>query len=155
MADRLQAGAIPFRTGPSGLQFLLVTSRGGNWIFPKGVVESDETAEAAALKEVQEEAGVTGTILPLPLGAYRDRKDWEPCHVLMFLLQVAGECARWREGGERARRWCSYEDALSLLKKGHLRDLLRSARDRLQGESKSFDTPRTPAEATSPPPQRG
>ena len=46
-----QAGAIPFRRGPSGWEFLVITSRKGNWICPKGVVGKKETPAEAALKE--------------------------------------------------------------------------------------------------------
>jgi 8-oxo-dGTP pyrophosphatase MutT (NUDIX family) len=55
------------------VMFLLVRSRGGNrWTFPKGTVDaSDASPAAAAAREALEEAGVVGTIDPVPLGTYR------------------------------------------------------------------------------------
>lgn len=127
-----QAGAVPFRRIDSRLEFLLVTSRQGNWIFPKGQVDPGETPETTALKEVEEEAGVCGTVLPGPLGSYTNRKSWNPRRVLMFLFEYSKDCDRWRESGTRAIRWCSYDDARRLLKKEKLKDLLAAARSRLQ-----------------------
>ena len=43
-----QAGAIPYRKSDSGIEFLQVTSKKGNWIFPKGFVEPGEAPEDAA-----------------------------------------------------------------------------------------------------------
>lgn len=128
----LEAGAIPFRIGERGPEYLLVTSRRGRWIFPKGRVRSDETLEEAALKEVEEEAGVLGRILPAPLGTYRDWRDGEACEVVMFLLAYEEESPRWRESGTRARRWCSFEAARDILKKGKLRVLLERAKERIE-----------------------
>ena len=55
------------------VMFLLVRSRAGNrWTFPKGTVEpSDASPADAAMREALEEAGVTGTVDPVPLGTYR------------------------------------------------------------------------------------
>lgn len=36
----------------------------GAWVFPKGHVEEGETSQAAALREVAEEAGVLAEVLP-------------------------------------------------------------------------------------------
>ena len=42
-------------------EFLLVrTNNGRRWIFPKGRIERNETAAAAAAREAHEEAGVEG-----------------------------------------------------------------------------------------------
>lgn len=42
---------------------LLLKKKNGYWVLPKGHVESGETRKEAALREVQEEGGVIGTIL--------------------------------------------------------------------------------------------
>jgi 8-oxo-dGTP pyrophosphatase MutT (NUDIX family) len=126
-----QAGAIPFRHDGARVEFLLVTSHRGNWIFPKGVVELGDSPEDTARREAEEEAGILGSVLPGPVGCYDDQKDWNPSRVLMFLLHYEGDLGRWRESGRRAKRWCSFDDAMRLLKKGDLRDILKSAHERL------------------------
>ena len=57
-----QAGAIAVRRDGANLVVLLVTSKHqpGHWIFPKGHIEPGESAEAAALREAEEEAGISG-----------------------------------------------------------------------------------------------
>jgi len=57
-----QVAAVCYRIGKRGLEFLLVRTRGGRWIFPKGSVESGLTHAQAAALEAFEEAGVHGRI---------------------------------------------------------------------------------------------
>jgi phosphohistidine phosphatase len=132
MIPLCQAGAIPFRNTYSKREFLLVTSHRGNWIFPKGVIEPGDTPEGTALKESQEEAGVLGAILPGPLGSYGDRKWNRDYEVQVFLLEYSGDADAWEEGSLRQRKWCSYKDALTLIKKPEVRALLEGAQGRLQ-----------------------
>ncbi|HVR73816.1 MAG TPA: NUDIX domain-containing protein [Planctomycetota bacterium] len=131
MATFFQAGALPFRTTSRGHEYLLVTSQKGNWIFPKGIIEPEESAEEAALKEAREEAGIIGSILPGPLGTYIDRKWQHPCEVQIFLLEYAGESDSWEDCGLRYRRWCDFIEASRLLKKPDLRAILEKAEERL------------------------
>lgn len=60
-----QAGAVVYRRGADGFRILVVRARRnpGDWIFPKGHIEADETAADAAVREAQEEAGVTGRVV--------------------------------------------------------------------------------------------
>ena len=62
---RLAATAILLRDGSEGLEVLLVQRNpeqrfmGGAWVFPGGAVHSDDAGpEAAALRELEEEAGM-------------------------------------------------------------------------------------------------
>ena len=130
----LQAGAVPFRERDGERQYLLVTSQRGNWIFPKGIVEPGETPDETALKEAREEAGIHGVILPDPVASYDDHKWRAECVVQLYLLHYAEDCRSWEEKHLRERRWCSYEEALSLIKKPKIRDALEKARERLDGE---------------------
>jgi len=59
------AGGVVYRPAPdgSGWEVLcLARPRYGDWSLPKGHLEPGETAEAAALREVEEETGVRGQI---------------------------------------------------------------------------------------------
>src|SRR3712207_5158746 len=64
-ARTIQAGAIAFRYANGSPRILLVnpTSSSAEWIFPKGHVETDESLENAALREVCEEAGIGGVVV--------------------------------------------------------------------------------------------
>lgn len=52
--QRLSAGVVVVRRGPSGWLFLMLRAY-RNWDFPKGMVEADEDPLAAARREVREE----------------------------------------------------------------------------------------------------
>lgn len=59
------AGGIVYRMSRGKPQILLVTARRRPdvWVFPKGHIERDETAEEAAVREVEEESGVSAAIV--------------------------------------------------------------------------------------------
>jgi diadenosine hexaphosphate hydrolase (ATP-forming) len=123
-----QAGGIVLREDPAAPRFLVVRARKNpeHWIFPKGHVEPGETAEAAAVREVREEAGVAATPLA-PLGAveYEDRA--RTVRVQYFLLRHEREVAA---DESRETRWCAFDDAVALLTFPSSRDLLHAARQR-------------------------
>lgn len=60
---RKSCGVIPCRKGSSGTEFLIVLQTNGFWSFPKGHMESGETEEATALRELWEETGLSGQLL--------------------------------------------------------------------------------------------
>ena len=70
-AVRQQVAAVCYRTGTRGIEFLLVRTRGGRWIFPKGGVEPGLTQAQSAALEAFEEAGVHGRIEEMPFARYR------------------------------------------------------------------------------------
>jgi 8-oxo-dGTP pyrophosphatase MutT (NUDIX family) len=55
-----QVAAVCYRIGKSGIEFLLVQTRGGRWTFPKGNTEPGLTPAQSAALEAFEEAGVHG-----------------------------------------------------------------------------------------------
>jgi len=58
----VSAGVIIFHRGPDGCRFLLLRStqtRRPLWEFPKGGVDTGETLEEAALRELHEETGLS------------------------------------------------------------------------------------------------
>ena len=113
------------RTVSGEREYLLVEARGsrGEWVLPKGHIEPGETAEAAAVREVEEEAGVRATIVA-PAGESEFVADGKPVRTIFFLMRYEAEASRTEE---RARAWRSYEDALSLLPFDNLRRVLTQA----------------------------
>jgi ADP-ribose pyrophosphatase YjhB (NUDIX family) len=61
----LRAGGVVVRKNNGQIECLLITSvsRPDRWIFPSGHVEAGETLDEAALREVQEEAGVEAEVI--------------------------------------------------------------------------------------------
>ena len=56
------AGIVVYRKVRRGIQYLLLHNQKGHWDFPKGQIEKGEDKKTAALRELQEEAGITVTI---------------------------------------------------------------------------------------------
>ena len=55
-----QVAAVCYRIRASGIEFLLIRTRGGRWTFPKGGIEPGLSHAQAAALEAFEEAGVHG-----------------------------------------------------------------------------------------------
>ncbi len=63
MRKEKSCGALILNRAESGWQLLLTQNRnGGHWAFPKGHVEEGETEKETALREVEEETGLSITI---------------------------------------------------------------------------------------------
>jgi len=128
----LQASAVPFRRRRGRLEFCLITTSRGNWIFPKGIVDPGETCEETALKEAFEEAGLHGQIIGEPLGSYELAKFGKVFEVVTVLMEVKRCDTVWMEQQMRQRRWVTAEEARVLLKHRHLCELLDESVGRLE-----------------------
>jgi 8-oxo-dGTP pyrophosphatase MutT (NUDIX family) len=74
-SGRQLVAAVCYRIGARGVEFLLVRTRGGRWIFPKGGVVPGLTHAQSAALEAFEEAGVHGRIEEIPFARYRHGKS--------------------------------------------------------------------------------
>jgi 8-oxo-dGTP pyrophosphatase MutT (NUDIX family) len=126
-----QAGAIAFR---DRWQFLLVTARRDPrvWIFPKGHIEDGESQEETALRELAEEGGVEGRVVA-KAGTLDIDTGGETLRVDYYLVHAEREIET-SEG--RSRKWCTYEQAVSLIAFEETRRLLGKARDILARREK-------------------
>ena len=131
-----QASAVPYRRNEAGnLEFCLITSANrGDWIFPKGIVDPGETPPETALKEAHEEAGIAGHIEGKALGKYNYRKWGSKLQVTAYLMCVEDESESWDEDDFRQRCWQTPEEAWTIIERDHVRELLKLAVARLDGE---------------------
>jgi mutator protein MutT len=120
-----QAGAIAVKVEGGALRILLVSAKKvpGHWIFPKGHIEPGETPEEAAVRELEEEAGIRGTLLK-HAGRLEFRFRDGDFGVDYYLIR-ADEV----QGTDENRRlaWLPEEDALATITHDDARDLLRRA----------------------------
>jgi ADP-ribose pyrophosphatase YjhB (NUDIX family) len=106
------AGAVVFRSSDNRPLYLLVSSSSGaNWVLPKGHIEPGESPEAAALRELREEAGVMGEILDR-LSVQHFKKADEEVAVQYFLVRKAGST---EAAEKRTLRWEDEQAAVRLL----------------------------------------
>lgn len=84
------AGAVVFRKRDSQVHYLVVSSSDGiNWVVPKGHIDTGESPEIAALRELAEEAGVLGEIVA-SLSARDFVKTGKAARVQFFLVRETG-----------------------------------------------------------------
>lgn len=119
------AGGIVVRGLDQGPEYLLVSARRNqeHILFPKGHLERGETAEQAAIREVQEEAGVIAEVLePVDVVSMKSRDGM--ARVQFYLMQYRSETAREEK---RTVLWCPFSEALKRLSFEDTRGLLRKA----------------------------
>ncbi|WP_371155220.1 NUDIX hydrolase [Jannaschia sp. 2305UL9-9] len=131
---RQQIAAMPLRWKDGTVQVLMVTTRDtGRWVVPKGWTMKDVKPWAAAAIEALEEAGVKGVISREVFGTYSymkalDKKKSVLCRVRVYPMIVEEEKSKWKEKGERTRKWFDVGEAASLVDEPELADLLKSLR---------------------------
>ena len=125
MSRYSHAGGIVARIVNGEQEYLLVEAsrKRGLWVLPKGHIETGETPEDAAVREVEEEAGVLATIVARA-GDIEFAVDGRPVRVVLFLMRYEGEC---NHPPERARAWHRYDDALRLVHFDDTRRVLSQA----------------------------
>lgn len=125
MASFTHAGGVVTRIVDGQREYLLVEASKvrGLWVLPKGHIEPGETIEAAAVREVEEEAGVRAAIIARA-GDSEYAVNGKAVRTLFFLMRYLEDAAA---AEDRAQAWHRYEDALSLLHFDNLRRVLTQA----------------------------
>ena len=130
-----QAGAVAFRDRRGKREYLVVQAlrNPAHWIFPKGHIEPGERADAAALRELEEEAGVVGDLVgPIGTSVY-DFGDGR-MSVKYFLVAATGD---GQADEKRARRWLAPARARATLSFENARRLIDAAERRLNSGAPS------------------
>jgi 8-oxo-dGTP diphosphatase len=117
-------GVIVRQTLRGRIQVLLVhRSHREDWTFPKGKLESGESHERCALREVEEETGLRCTLgVELPPSSYINGKG-RPKVVRYWIMDPGNDRAEPRNEVD-AVRWASLEEAANLLTYPRDREIL-------------------------------
>lgn len=122
--DLTHAGAVAFKGSGQDTRILVVSSSDGRYqVLPKGHIEPDESPEQCALRELGEEAGVTGELVA-PLTRSEYDVDGEIVHVHYFLVHVDGTVAAKET---RELSWLVPAQAIERLSFDDSRDAVRAA----------------------------
>ena len=121
------AGAVVARRSAGWWEFLLIRANTPEreWVLPKGHIERNEIAEAAALREVREETGVEGRIA----GALPTLDLGKGVRVAFFAMIAE----RQHDPAEqRDAAWYPLAEALATAAFDETRALLRQAGEQLE-----------------------
>ena len=135
---RTQFGALCWRIRKDKVEVALVRSRKRKrWIIPKGWPMHGMTPVAAAAREAWEEAGITGTCLPICIGLFsyqklpREGGTPMPCVVAVFPLEVERVTDDFPEARARKRKWLTRRKAAELVSDPELAQIIRQFNPRV------------------------
>lgn len=126
------AGGVVVRgEDPSAEVVVVHRPRYDDWSLPKGKLDEGETFEAAALREVEEETGLSCSLTgpELQTNAYVDHKGRDKV-VRWWQMNPAGGDFEPNDEVDEIR-WLPIAAAIELVDYDHDRVLLREVRDRL------------------------
>lgn len=137
----ISAGAIIFTRTNEGVKYLLLKHKktGTHWGFPKGQIENGENPEETALREAREETGIE---LKKFIKDFKLRDSYFFINregikiekkVIYFLAESdEGKIKLSEEHSEIV--WFSFEDALRLLDREKLKEILKRAQEKINSK---------------------
>lgn len=115
-----KCGVVPYRElNNKNLEFLIVSTRNGNWGLPKGNLKNKLGPKKTALQEAYEEAGILGTIVDRKISIKINGKRMN-----FYPMEVKNEFSVWPESGWRKRRWIRQDEMSDYLNSNSLKSLL-------------------------------
>ncbi|GAB3201541.1 8-oxo-dGTP pyrophosphatase MutT (NUDIX family) [Pontibacter aydingkolensis] len=64
VVDQVSSGGVAYRKGDAGVEVALISvGQPAHWQLPKGIVDPGETPEITAVREVQEETGISTELI--------------------------------------------------------------------------------------------
>lgn len=128
------SGGVLVRRGEAGPEVLLASRRTRRgelvWGLPKGLVESGESAEDTAVREVREETGYSGKVRET-LGEVSYWFVWEGTRIRktvhFFLMEDLGEPPGERDAEMEEVRWFPIDEAVRTAGFDSEKDMIRRA----------------------------
>jgi 8-oxo-dGTP pyrophosphatase MutT (NUDIX family) len=135
--EQVSAGGVVFRGDKGKIEVVIVSVGGQNrWQLPKGMVETGENPETAAVREAREEAGVSSDVVqPIETIEYwyagLDNGIRVRFHkrVHFFLLRYVSGDTKDHDWEVNEARWVPIEDATSQLAFDNERRVMERARE--------------------------
>lgn len=131
MNDAISCGGVVFFEGKILILYKNLNNRYKGWVLPKGTLESGETFEETALREVKEETGVTAKLIKFIDSSYYSffvKEGIVNKEVKWFLMSADTPYSKpqteeyFIESG-----YFSYEETLKLLKFDNEKNIVKKA----------------------------
>jgi 8-oxo-dGTP pyrophosphatase MutT (NUDIX family) len=104
----ISSGGVVFRRTESGPRILLIKDSYGRWALPKGKIEKGETPKMAAVREIQEETGLSDLKIMDQLGQvkYFYRLHHQPIFKIVYHFLIESEQGKLKPNHEiQDARW--------------------------------------------------
>lgn len=131
MKEQISAGIITFRMKDDSPEYLLLHYPHGHWDLPKGKIEDEESLQQAALRELQEETGLSAELIE----GFESSVDYIFKHdgqlikkTVVFFVGLASEGEITLSHEHIGFEWLSYQDALKRLTFDNAKQLLERAK---------------------------
>lgn len=120
MKNQVSAGGIIIKRSGTSVHVLLIRDMNGNWTFPKGIVEKEESLEDAAKREIFEETGLKNLTLiqsltPIEYMYQRNGLIQKTVHYFLFEWLGDEQMKLQTEEGISDARWMAIEEAKKLI----------------------------------------
>ena len=141
MKRLFSAGIVVYRLDcsqdPCKRLYILLHYQAGHWDFPKGQIEKGETKEQAALRELEEETGLTADIVSgfqdTFVYWFRGYKKGELTHKTVYFFVGKTDQKKVTLSDEHiGYEWLAYEQALEKLTHKNAKELLKNVEAFLQ-----------------------
>lgn len=135
MAIEVTAGAVVYRHGSNGIEYLLLqsTNKGNFWGFPKGHVEDNETLLQTAQREIKEETTLTPPIdTSFHVYTEYDLPNGNRKQMTLYMAELKGQPTITLQKEEiKDYEWLPYDAARERLTYPNLKKLLDEADEHL------------------------
>ena len=131
------SGAIVYKVEGNEIKYLLIMLIRGNWGFPKGHFEGEETEKETAVREIFEETGLNVKFHD----DFRETIQYFPAPfifktVIYFLAEAVTDNVKIQTDEVAEYRWATYDEAAKLITYRLQKKILKKANDMLSNELK-------------------